>query len=877
VSSPLALRRLEILSAAQAAPSSFLRFERERLRFSLGTSLADLAVPVELSADARGIVRGAVAEMALLVSTHHRSFVPADAVDQLMLREGYGALPAVPAQLGPSGGGPDLRAAAQLAAAVHPALTGGLLSAWMGKGGRGRSLVALWIELLRRGFEEMAATRDAEETPLVVALALSAETAAAERSLKEVLPPAPLDRYLRTAALAAGWLAARTGLARAWRDRGRKVDDPLLLRLEAALSPTSILGGRGGVSAGGATLYGCDLSAGIPDAEEAVGKLAQGAGADAARAELLAALDRDPELGLRAEQAVAAAALREVLCAAVASAEAAAQAEGGGEGGVERVRTLLCAPGLLAAELAGGPERKALARELSQVHAGPAARGHLDQAARALQAWNPKEPAAAAGLDRAEARAEYASAAVALLADSAVDRVILSARRALSYRTGREAEGGAELEWEAGRLYRLSPRPGPILRQAEERPVGHLFADVKDFTRRTALLGQASMAEFLRNEFYSPILVAAKEHFGGMQHLADRGGVMLNNLLGDAISFAGRIDRMIALAASIRALFAAYAQRLAREISSDVVARQIAAIEEAHRGALERGRAEARAAEVALAGAAAGTPQHAASAARLARARADVARLASERERALARARGEVLEAGVFVSHGAAPLVVVLEDEVFGRNRVAIAERINESARGTARVTSARARADAGLARERARRRSPAVDHAWSVFIGAPLQLAVPPEAEDHALRLLRAGDAAGAMRALAAPVRQGLEAASEAGERAGDIYNSGAALSEEALEAYLAEAGDSRTVQRLTVPLERIPEALRARWYFGEEPLTLVACLLPDGRMGELFRRVGVAAFKGLGRVTVWELCGGGGGADVLAQALAAGRIAAG
>ena len=215
---PLAARRLEIHDAARREPTGFLRLDREHLRFSLGTSLADVAVPVEVAADVRAIVRGAASEIALLLSTHHRAFVPSDDVDRLILREEYASLPAVEARLGPgAAGGPDLRAAAQLGPALHPALTGGLVAAWMGKGGRGRSLVALWIELLRRGFAEMADVRGHEETPLLVALALAAEHGAAERELRDLLPAAPLDRYLRVAALAATWLAARTGLARARR------------------------------------------------------------------------------------------------------------------------------------------------------------------------------------------------------------------------------------------------------------------------------------------------------------------------------------------------------------------------------------------------------------------------------------------------------------------------------------------------------------------------------------------------------------------------------------------------------------------------------------------------------------------------------------
>jgi hypothetical protein len=864
VPTPLAARRLEIHAAARAAEGGFLRLERERLRFSLGTSLADVAVPVEIAPDARAIVRGAATEIALLVATHHRTILPAEDVDRLILREEYASLPPVEARLAVSAGGPDLRAAVQLGPAIHPALTGGLLAAWMGKGGKGRSLVALFIELLRRAFVEMAEGGDREETPLLVALALGAELVGAEHDVREVLPRVPFEKYLRAAALAATWIAARTGLARAWRDVRRGADDPLLLRIEAALSPATIVGGRPAVLSGGLLLYGCDLSPGIPRADELAARLGEGADADAVAAELVVALGADDDLARRAEAAVALARIREVLGTAIAAAEP------GGGPALERLRALFCGPGALAAAVADDAQRRELAdraEALAPFQGSPA-----DRAAAALRAWKAKDPARAVGLDRRAARAEYAQAAAALLADVAVERLVAPARWALSFRTGDEAEGGTELEWEAGRLYRLSARGGPILHRAEERPAGHLFADVKDFTRRTGLLGQAVMAEFLRREFYVPILVAAKEHFGGMQHLADRGGVLLNNLVGDAVSFSGRVDEMVTLARAIRRQFVAYAARLSREISSDVVARQIAGIEAQLEGALARARDARAAAEAAAASAAPGTAQAAATASLAARARAEEARLEVDRERALARARGEVLEAGVFVSYGAAPLVVTIDDEVFGRARVAIAEKINESARGTARAASARVRADAALARERGRRGVPGIEHAWSVFIGQPMQAVIPPDAEEVAVRLFRAGDPAGAMRALAAPVRDALEGAARAVDRAsGDVYNSGAALSEEALEAFLAEVDGDREVRRVDVAPADVPEALKGRWFYGEDPLALVACFHPDGRLAELFRRVGVAAFKGLGDVVVWEICDGGGGAGALAAALGA------
>jgi hypothetical protein len=842
VASGAAARRLEIFAAARAKPGEFLRFDPGRVRFSLGTSLSDVRIPVQLSADAAAIVHSAAAEVALLLATHHRAFVLAGELDRLYLREDYASLPRAEDALSPPGGGPDLRAAAQLGAAAHPALAGGLTCAWMGPGGRGRSLTGLFIQVLQRAFAEMSASPEQEETPLIAILALTGALQDAAVQVREALPGPPVGRYLRAAAHTGLWVAARTGLARAFRDAGRPGDDRLLLRAEAVLSPAALMGGRSAVLAGGSTLYGCDLAAGVPRADEITGRLAAGGDADAAAGDLAAALAADEDLSRRAELAVAVGRLREGLAAGVAGAEAA-----GLGASLRELRELLAAPGALAAAAADDANRRALARHLGgwreALPAGEAA-SHLERAERSIKAWRPREPAAALGLRREQARAEYATAAAALLCDGALERMAAAARSALVARTGAEAEGGADAEWEGGRLYRISARAEPILRRAQERPLGHLFADVKDFTRRTALLGQAAMAEFLRLEFYLPIVTAAKAHFSGMQHLHDRGGVSVNNLLGDAISLSGDIEAMVQLAAEIRRLLSAYEARLARQVSSEVVARQIAAIEDGFRSRLELARKAGDAAEL--------------------------ARLGDERERALARARGEGLEAGVFISHGPAPLVVVIDDEVFGKNRVAIAEKINESARGTARAASARAGADALLAAERVARGAPALQHAWSVFIGQPLAISLPPAAQAAAVRAARAGDLAAALRGVAVPVREAIAAAAGgAGEVSGDIYNSGAAVSEQALEAYLEAVARVRTIRRVQLLAEEAPPEISAQWWLGEGPQRLVACFHLDGRLGELFRYAGRAAFKGLAEVPVWELCADSGAPAALARAL--------
>ncbi|HZZ85657.1 MAG TPA: hypothetical protein VFE30_14045 [Anaeromyxobacteraceae bacterium] len=794
-------RRLALYSAARRA--GLMRLSPGALRFSLGTTLGDLRIPVLVAPDARDIVHAAAVQLALLLSTHHRHFVLPEDRDRLLFHPMQSSLPAAAPTLGPSGGGPAVRAAASRGPALHPALTGGLVSTWMGPGGRGRSLTALFIEALRLGFAEMTATGDREPTPVVVALALFQELRAAEGRLTEALPGAPADRYLRTATLCGLWLAAATGVERAFHDARRTLDDPLWLAVDAVISPSALLGGRVPVATGGAVLYGCELPSNLPLEDELTQALAGGSEPAEATALLARGLASDEDLARRAEQAVALARLREVLVGGVTSAERFGLGDRVGE-----LRDLLTAPlGLAAGAGEEGPRRNLIRLVEGCAAVGSEPGQLLGRGARQLRDWKQREPAASAGLGRAEARQAFATAVVALLADGALERMIEPARRALTHRTGAEAEGGAEAEWEAGRLYRISVK-GPILRDVVERPLGHLFADVKDFTRRTGVLGQAAMADFLRREFYLPILIAAKRHYSGMKHLSDRGGVSVNNLLGDAISVSGDVEALMELALDIRRHLAAYSARLSAAVASARIAPEVA--------------------------------------------------------------QEEALEAGVFLSFGPPPLVVTIEDEVFGANRVAIAEKINESARGTARSVAARSGADALLAAERVVRGNPRLAHAWSVFVGAPLAVNLAPEVELRAVRTLRAGDLPGAMREVAGPVRDALIAAGKKGERPGDIYNAGAALSEEALEAFLAAAKDSREVRRVELTRADVPAALTARFWFGELPQRLVVTYRPGGRLAELFRYVGRCAFKGLAPVPVWELCAPSGAPAELARALA-------
>ncbi|MFY0529985.1 hypothetical protein ACN28I_44735 [Archangium gephyra] len=825
VVSPIAQRRVELAGQFHGRTSELLRLEPGRLRFSLGVSLAELRLPFHITPEAAALFPQGVRQLAVMLLSRHRDLVSTGEFDRFLLVEEYATLPPLPPTLSPGTGGPDTRATADLATLTHPLLTGGVMAAWLGPGGGGRSLVALVIELMRRAFVEMKESRGREETPALVPLMLSSLLPGVEGALRTLELPALVQRQWVTGTATGLYLALRLGVERAVREA--QPSEALAARIESALGPMAVLGGTKLLLTGGSTLYGCELLAGVPEAEKLVAQYPGGLPVDTVRATLEQVLSKDEVLARKAELAVGLSALRESLVRAVRLGEG-----GGFQAALtEYLRALATRPAELTALLAGDKERKHLVKELrtyTDTLKGASAEALNDVAAR-LKEYSAKDPAAMAGLSRAKAHTRYASAATGFVCDLWLERSVFPLRRMMEARTGEEVEGGLEAEYQAGRLYQLSTKPGPLLRSAVSAPVAHLFVDVKDFTRRTQLLGGAAMADFLRREFYLPILADAKALYGGMSQLTDKGGVSVNNLLGDALSLSGTVDRLVALGVAIRRQLVSYEKRLAQTISREQVEAGLKAIEEEYERKLQAARPGVRAI------------------------------IQREKEAALARGRGEGLEAGVFISYGPAPLIITLEDDVFGLSKVAIADRINESARGTARSGAARAKADALLTQERQRRGNPWLAHPWLVFVGAPLSVQVPYSAEAEARAALKAGDVEGARRALEQSLRDALEDAAKQGEDApGDIYNAGVAVSEETLLAYQETVGDQRFFCQVEVAPDTLHPDIHQRYFFPPEPLKLTVGFHPTGELAEVFRYAGRVMFKGLerkGGMGVWEL----------------------
>ncbi|MHB1845868.1 MAG: hypothetical protein ACYCWW_13660 [Deltaproteobacteria bacterium] len=467
-------------------------------------------------------------------------------------------------------------------------------------------------------------------------------------------------------------------------------------------------------------------------------------------------------------------------------------------------------------------------------------------------------------------------------------------------RDERPGQGREELvqRYGAGRIYRLSGDGKALLKQVEQTESGYLFVDLKGFTQRTVRAKEMSVADFLRREFYEPILAAARR-------LAptNRGEFRLLNLLGDAAAFAGEIPALVALSAEIRRICAEYGHKLVTLAQSPVgpvaedprlvplsratAARDPLLLERTLlEGELSRKKAlpaeqrwkdlerqvTTRAGQLAQAFQevrnrlqTASPVERAALQAEMVRISAAQEALVSRAEKAMGRLQGEPeaerailvlelltarersrleeldralraidddlsrelaevervreekdaarLEAGVFISHGAAPEEIRIDDPVFGAVRVFIGERLNEAARGTARSGKVLAEVEAELAGAgRFGARSP-----FSVFVERG------------------SGDELGS-----------------------DIYNAGQALSSEALDAFLRGTLGERFHFERRLLRDSAPPELRSELSLPEE-LRLVVSVSTDTPSDVLtFREVGQVRFRGFERsrpCVVYEL----------------------
>ena len=504
-------------------------------------------------------------------------------------------------------------------------------------------------------------------------------------------------------------------------------------------------------------------------------------------------------------------------------------------------------------------------------------------------------------------------------------------------------------EFEAGHLYRLSTDDHPFVKERVVKKEGQLFVDLKGYTRRTALAKELVMSEFLKTEFYEPIMEAARRYQTGAQLVTREQNLQLVNLLGDAVAFSGDIVTLVKIAQDIQQIFLAYRRRLqelspggdaaalatthrrmqrrrqiiteekdglSRELATlkkDVFERssldtsamvhqlqqdyrkrfdQIQAIfhelqlrEKSEKDPALRTQLTARIAnqrqsheqlkqhrEETLAGLKKLSGQELndkltdlITRRHLERVRQIEERLRSledeeltldEAEREERSRSGAGLEAGLFIAYGTAAEVISLKDDVWGNQRVAVSERINEAARGTARNLAVRQRLDELLADVSQQRCLPDMELPFRVYIASTGSFQVEPAIGRIWNKAVAERDPDLMQRfleALDGSVRKRFEAAlidddAMTAIQSNDIYNLGEAISAGALDAYLRQTRTSHLFFQVQTRPDELHADLQCRFLFHQEMLGLiVGCELKrESPVFEMFRYVGQVLFRG-------------------------------
>ncbi|MBI5286057.1 MAG: hypothetical protein HY878_00510, partial [Deltaproteobacteria bacterium] len=142
--------------------------------------------------------------------------------------------------------------------------------------------------------------------------------------------------------------------------------------------------------------------------------------------------------------------------------------------------------------------------------------------------------------------------------DEEIERFVGAIRGTLVDR--RQELAGEELiqEYERGRLYRFSSDDRPVLKPLALTSEGHLFVDMKDFTRKTLKVKEIAMAEFMKANFYKPILYAAGRYKASLGISEGGKDIRLNSLLGDALVFSGGVANLVSLAEDIQRIMKRY-------------------------------------------------------------------------------------------------------------------------------------------------------------------------------------------------------------------------------------------------------------------------------------------------------------------------------
>ncbi|HEY4223395.1 MAG TPA: hypothetical protein VGO62_18685, partial [Myxococcota bacterium] len=355
------------------------------------------------------------------------------------------------------------------------------------------------------------------------------------------------------------------------------------------------------------------------------------------------------------------------------------------------------------------------------------------------------------------------------------------------------ADAEADHARQSGRAYFFTLADEPLFLLPQKREEAFLFADMKDFTKRTVALQEESMGEFLKTRFYEPILRTCG-HFGRNPNAR----VSVVNLLGDAVACRGDIRSMVALALYVRRLLEDAAQDLS--LAQESVSGVDEAVQEID---LELSRIGQLLHEGLL------------SANQKAALEQQRAELRAGREQKLTSKVGAGLEAGVFVTWGREASVIDVGGPEVGQWRVIIAEQLNAAARGTARSASMqKKRTEARMAQERA---------AGRAFID-PFSVHTSADPDDVSVGT--------------------------------DFHNAGSSLTGEALAAYQSECSDL-VFRHMSIPRSSLPPRLHKYWLtrHSEEFVLCTDANGVAALLFRLSGRTIFRGLEANGAVDIWEI----------------------
>ena len=409
-------------------------------------------------------------------------------------------------------------------------------------------------------------------------------------------------------------------------------------------------------------------------------------------------------------------------------------------------------------------------------------------------------------------------------------------------------------EYGLGRLYRFSYDKRPTLNTHAKEEEGQLFVDMKDFTKKTLKVKEAAMAEFMKENFYSPIIQVASRYSAGSGMYESDTGIRLNSLPGDAAIFSGGIASLVALADDILSVLRNYGTTLAKRLPP---VKDEVLLDDVHKK-FEETKAKIKAKRKEIEKAA--HKNRAAADEMLKKLTEEEHRLENVYRSDLEEAIASEMEAGLFITYGGKAETIVLEasDDFGGKIKVAIGEKINEAARGTDRNSMVRAKLEMLLEKERMKRNNMKLVYPFDVYIDKTYNVRMPPEI-DTAIEKVMGGkvDSIKPMaEVVASEFYQDLAVLAKGKSFASlrllgssnSIYNRGRAITTEAIEAYVKETKGTKFFFKKKVKTAELAEVIRNGFFFPKPVLDLWFGVEKQGggESVEGFVKVSDIVFKG-------------------------------